>query len=61
MTDKAWQIAIFFGQGILELVREKSGKSQGILLSLVCGNPDFPMEISVLNFETWQFDGKSAF
>ena len=29
-----------FGQGILELVREKSVKSQGILLSLVCGNPD---------------------
>ena len=28
-----------FGQGILDLVREKSVKSQGILLSVVCGNP----------------------
>ena len=29
-----------FGQGILKLVSEKSGKNQGILLSIVCGNPD---------------------
>ena len=29
----------FFGQGIFNLVREKSGKCQGILLSMVCGNP----------------------
>ena len=27
------------GQGNLNLVREKSGKSQGILLSIICGNP----------------------
>ena len=28
------------GQGNLNLVSEKSGKSQGILLSIICGNPD---------------------
>ena len=28
-----------FGQGIWKLVREKSVKSQGILHSIVCGNP----------------------
>ena len=28
-----------FGQGNLDLVREKSGKFQGILLSIICGNP----------------------
>ena len=28
-----------FGQGNLDLVREKSGKCQGILLSIMCGNP----------------------
>ena len=27
------------GQGNLNIVREKSGKSQGILLSIICGNP----------------------
>ena len=29
----------FWGQGNLNLVREKSGKCQGILLSIICGNP----------------------
>ena len=29
-----------FGQGNSNLVSEKSGKSQGILLSIICGNPD---------------------
>ena len=29
------------GQGKMVLVREKSGKSQGILISHLCGNPDF--------------------
>ena len=33
-----------FGQGILGLVREKSVKSQGILCSIVCGNPVINME-----------------
>jgi len=28
------------GQGKMVLVREKSGKSQGILISYLCGNPD---------------------
>jgi hypothetical protein len=28
------------GQGKMVLVREKSWKSQGILISLLCGNPD---------------------
>ena len=28
-----------FGEGIWKLVREKSVKSQGILVSIVCGNP----------------------
>ena len=32
--------AIILGQGNLNLVSEKSGKSQGILLSVICGNPD---------------------
>ena len=27
------------GQGSLNLVSEKYGKSQGILLSIICGNP----------------------
>ena len=27
------------GQGNLNLVSEKSGKSQGIILSIICGNP----------------------
>ena len=31
--------ANIFGQGNLYLVSEKSGKSQGILLSIICGNP----------------------
>ena len=31
------------------------------LLLLRCINIDFPMEISVLKFQTWQLDGKSAF
>ena len=32
--------ADIFGQGNLYLVSEKSGKSQGILLFIICGNPD---------------------
>ena len=28
------------GQGNLNWVSEKSGKTQGILLSIICGNPD---------------------
>ena len=32
--------ANILGQGNLNLVSEESGKSQGILLSIVCGNPD---------------------
>ena len=32
--------ANILGQGNLNLVSEKSGKSQGILLSIICGNPD---------------------
>ena len=32
--------ANFWGQGNLNLVSEKSGKSQGILLSIICGNPE---------------------
>ena len=31
--------ANILGQGNLNLVSEKSGKSQGILLSIICGNP----------------------
>ena len=33
--------ADIMGQGNLDLVREKSGKCQGILLSIICGNPAF--------------------
>ena len=32
--------AAVFGQGNLDLVREKSGKCQGILLAIICGNPE---------------------
>ena len=32
--------ANILGQGNLYLVSEKSGKSQGNLLSIICGNPD---------------------
>ena len=31
--------ANILGQGNLNMVRGKSGKSQGILLSIICGNP----------------------
>ena len=31
--------ADIFGQGNFNLVTEKSGKSQGILLLIICGNP----------------------
>ena len=31
--------ANILGQGNLNLVSEKSGKNQGILLSIICGNP----------------------
>ena len=31
--------ADILGQGNFNLVSEKSGKSQGILLSIICGNP----------------------
>ena len=34
------QIATFLVREFGKLVREKSVKSQGILLSIVCGNPD---------------------
>ena len=34
------QILHLFGQGNLTLVRKKSGKSQGILKTDVCGNHD---------------------
>ena len=32
--------ADILGQGNLDLVREKSGKCQGNLLSIICGNPE---------------------
>ena len=32
--------ADILGQGNLNLVSEKSEKSQGILLSIICGNPE---------------------
>ena len=35
--------ADILGQGNLYLVSEKSGKSQGILLSIICGNPVFAL------------------
>ena len=47
-----------FGQGILKLVSEKSGKNQGILLSIVCGNPDdtISMGLSILYFKGSQLE-----
>ena len=47
--------ADILGQGNLNLVSEKSGKSQGILLSIICGNPGFaggPMLARIL----WYLD-----
>ena len=41
--------AYILGQGNLNMVREKSGKSQGILLSIICGNP-------VLDDKFWVLD-----
>ena len=39
LTNKAWQIMTFSVREIWKLVREKSVKSQGILIFLICGNP----------------------
>jgi hypothetical protein len=41
------------GQGKMALVREKSWKSQGILISLLCGNPEYSKTtlIKLLNIE----------
>ena len=39
--------ADILGQGNLNLVSEKSGKSQGILLSIVCGNPERHLSVCV--------------
>ena len=47
-----------FGQGILESVREKSVKSQGILVSIVCGNP-VNNHISVISLHIFEFSSKS--
>ena len=41
--------ADILGQGILNLVSEKSGKCQGILLSIICGNPENGKESSTLH------------
>jgi len=41
------------GQGKMVLVREKLGKSQGILISHLCGNPEFikfPLKVDSVNF-----------
>jgi len=39
------------GQGKMVLVREKSGKSQGILISRLCGNPGYrPMLSYILGY-----------
>ena len=37
--------ADILGQGNLNLVSEKSGKSQGILLSIICGNPVYVFQL----------------
>ena len=42
--------ADILGQGNLNLVSEKSGKSQGILLSIICGNPGAGLRISWFKF-----------
>ena len=36
---QSWTNANILGQGNLNFVSEKSGKSQGILLPIICGNP----------------------
>ena len=47
--------ADILGQGNLDLVREKSGKCQGILLSIICGNPDTPQKYSRSIFHQVEF------
>ena len=42
--------ADILGQGNLDLVREKSGKCQGILLSIICGNPDIDVSDTLLQY-----------
>ena len=41
--------ADILGQGNLNLVREKSGKSQGILLSNFCGNPVVEIDHEIIS------------
>jgi len=38
-TQRSCKLDTVTGQGKMVLVREKSGKSQGILISHLCGNP----------------------
>ena len=40
--------ANILGQGNLNLVSEKSGKSQGILHSIICGNPVYMKSAGLL-------------
>jgi hypothetical protein len=40
------------GQGKMVLVREKSWKSQGILISLLCGNPVYESFVIINMFRT---------
>ena len=46
LTNKAWQIKTFLVREIWKLVREKSVKSQGILIFLICGNPAVSKELT---------------
>ena len=43
------KIVDILGQGNLNMVSEKSGKSQGILLSIICGNPE-PIFVSLAEY-----------
>ena len=43
--QQSLKLVDILGQGNLNMVSEKSGKSQGILLSIICGNPDGPLFI----------------
>ena len=55
--------ADILGQGNLNLVREKSGKSQGILLSNFCGNPAVGKELQrrvwlhIKGLRVWSWPG----
>ena len=51
-AQRSCKVDTVTGQGKMVLVREKSGKSQGILISHLCGNPDYMLQrIYIVNLD----------